>query len=155
MKLMKTLQKFMKANSVISLVAVVVVGYLLYNYSTKFTGSMDRFNVGNAVKSAEDAVVAAASSVESAVKSVGGSDDAPVQNNETVSPSQLLPQGESVNMAFEQLQPVHTVRHRNANLQLRSEPANPKMDVGPWNQSTDSADPYRRPLEIGGACGEM
>lgn len=40
---------------------------------------------------------------------------------------------------------------RNANLQLRSEPANPKMEVGPWNQTTISGDPYRRPLELGSA----
>ena len=38
---------------------------------------------------------------------------------------------------------------RNANLQLRSEPPNPKMDVGPWNSSTITGDPFRRPLEIG------
>ena len=25
---------------------------------------------------------------------------------------------------------------RNANLQLRSEPANPQLNVGPWNQTT-------------------
>ena len=40
---------------------------------------------------------------------------------------------------------------RNANLQLRSEPANPQLAVGPWNQSTITADMQRRPLEIG--CG--
>ena len=40
---------------------------------------------------------------------------------------------------------------RNANLQLRSEPPNPKMDVGPWNSSTITGDPFRRPLEIGEA----
>ncbi|MFY8110074.1 MAG: DUF7306 family protein [Bacteroidia bacterium] len=38
---------------------------------------------------------------------------------------------------------------RNANLQIRSEPANPKMNVGPWNQSTIEGDPFRPPLEIG------
>lgn len=38
---------------------------------------------------------------------------------------------------------------RNANLQLRSEPPNPKMETGPWNTSTITGDPYRRPLEIG------
>ena len=38
---------------------------------------------------------------------------------------------------------------RNANLQLRSEFAIPKQDVGPWNTSTISADPYRKALEIG------
>ena len=40
---------------------------------------------------------------------------------------------------------------RNANLQLRSEPANPVMQPGacPWNQSTIQPDTTRRPLEIG------
>ncbi len=40
---------------------------------------------------------------------------------------------------------------RNANLQLRSEPANPQLKVGPWNTSTIGPDFNRRPLEIG--CG--
>ena len=40
---------------------------------------------------------------------------------------------------------------RNANLQLRSEPPNPQLNTGPWNNSTISADMQRRPLEIG--CG--
>ena len=41
---------------------------------------------------------------------------------------------------------------RNANLQLRSEPANPQLNIGPWNHTTISPD-NRRPLEIG--CGPM
>ena len=38
---------------------------------------------------------------------------------------------------------------RNANLQIRSEPANPQVNVGPWNLSTIEADFMRPPLEIG------
>lgn len=38
---------------------------------------------------------------------------------------------------------------RNANLQLRSEPANPRAAVSPWLQSTIEPDLTRRPLEIG------
>ena len=38
---------------------------------------------------------------------------------------------------------------RNANLQIRSEPPNPQMSVGPWNQSTITPDFMRAPLEIG------
>ena len=38
---------------------------------------------------------------------------------------------------------------RNANLQIRSEPPNPQMNVGPWNQSTIEPDFLRPPLEIG------
>lgn len=38
---------------------------------------------------------------------------------------------------------------RNANLQIRSEPPNPQVYVGPWNQSTIEPDFLRPPLEIG------
>lgn len=39
--------------------------------------------------------------------------------------------------------------NRNANLQLRSEPANPRSNVGPWQQSTIEPDRMRKALEIG------
>jgi hypothetical protein len=38
---------------------------------------------------------------------------------------------------------------RNANLQLRSEPPNPKSQVSPWNQSTIEFDNSRRYFEVG------
>ncbi len=38
---------------------------------------------------------------------------------------------------------------RNANLQIRSEPVNPQLNVGPWNNSTIEPDFKRPPLEIG------
>ncbi len=38
---------------------------------------------------------------------------------------------------------------RNANQQIRSEPANPQLNVGPWNNTTISPDTMRVPLEIG------
>jgi hypothetical protein len=38
---------------------------------------------------------------------------------------------------------------RNANLQIRSEPPNPQLNVGPWNQSTISPNLLAVPLEIG------
>jgi len=41
---------------------------------------------------------------------------------------------------------------RNANLQVRSEPANPRGNTGPWNTSTIETDTLRRGLEIG--CGQ-
>ena len=37
---------------------------------------------------------------------------------------------------------------RNANLQIRSEPANPVSNVSPWLNTTISPDLERRPLEI-------
>jgi hypothetical protein len=41
---------------------------------------------------------------------------------------------------------------KNANLQLRSDPIIPKVDVGPWNQSTYEPDYARVPLEIGASA---
>ena len=38
---------------------------------------------------------------------------------------------------------------RNANLQIRSEPPNPQLSVGPWNTSTIEPDFLRIPLELG------
>ena len=38
---------------------------------------------------------------------------------------------------------------RNANLQIRSEPPNPQLYVGPWNTSTIEPDFMRPPLNIG------
>tara|TARA_B100000282_G_C31734461_1_gene492653 strand:- start:416 stop:976 length:561 start_codon:yes stop_codon:yes gene_type:complete len=38
---------------------------------------------------------------------------------------------------------------RNSNLQLRSEPANPRGNTGPWLQSTIESDTMRKTLEIG------
>jgi len=38
---------------------------------------------------------------------------------------------------------------RNGNLQIRSEPPNPQINVGPWNLSTIEPDFMRPPLEIG------
>jgi hypothetical protein len=42
---------------------------------------------------------------------------------------------------------------RNANLQIRSEPANPRTNTNcPWNISTIETDSFRKPLEIGGGA---
>jgi hypothetical protein len=41
---------------------------------------------------------------------------------------------------------------RNANLQLRSEPPNPQVNVSPWMNTTIGPDLPRRPLEIGENC---
>ena len=39
---------------------------------------------------------------------------------------------------------------RNANLQLRSDPTIPQVDVGPWLQSTIDQDTNKRQFEVGG-----
>ena len=42
---------------------------------------------------------------------------------------------------------------RNANLQVRSEPANPRVDVGPWQNTTIEPDLSRISFELGSTCG--
>jgi len=85
-----------------------------------------------------------------------------------VDPKQLLPRDS--NNSFSQMNPggagdiqnvsllkagyhigINTVGQslRNANLQLRSEPANPQLNIGPWNQTTIGPDLSRRALEVG------
>ena len=43
---------------------------------------------------------------------------------------------------------------RNANQQIRSEPANPQLYVGPWNNTTIEPDFMRPPLEIGAGSAQ-
>jgi hypothetical protein len=85
-----------------------------------------------------------------------------------VDPKQLLPRDS--NNSFSQMNPggagdiqnvsllkagyhigINTVGQslRNANLQIRSEPANPQVNIGPWNQTTIGPDLARRALEVG------
>jgi hypothetical protein len=89
-----------------------------------------------------------------------------------MNPSDLLPNDE--NSSWSQLNPggsgalqdvnllsagaligIDTVGNtlRNANLQERSEPPNPQLNVGPWNNTTIAPDTMRVPLEIG--CGSQ
>jgi len=85
---------------------------------------------------------------------------------EQLNPKELLPQ--DLNSQWAQVNPtgagdiqgknflsagaligVNTIGQslRNANLQLRAEPPNPQVQVGPWLQSTIEPDLMRRPLE--------
>ena len=41
---------------------------------------------------------------------------------------------------------------RNSNLQIRSEPPNPQVNVSPWGNTTIGPDLPRRPLEVGESC---
>ncbi len=93
-------------------------------------------------------------------------------NQQAANPSDLLPndpntafamgqpsgQGELANINLlkaGQLSGVDTVGGtlRNANLQLRSEPPNPRSQVSPWLNSTIEPDLMRVPLELG--CGHQ
>ena len=65
---------------------------------------------------------------------------------------EFAPKVDMQNMNFLDSQSVigvdtQTSSLRNANVQLRSEPPNPKTDVSPWLNSTIEPDLTRRPLE--------
>lgn len=88
---------------------------------------------------------------------------------ESVDPSALLPNDS--NSAWASLNPVgqgslanvnlldsgyhigqQAQVNRNPNLQIRSEPANPRGNVGPWQQTTIEPDSTRKTLEIGASA---
>ena len=90
-----------------------------------------------------------------------------VMNKPTANPSDLLPNDS--NSAWASMNPVGEMKNvsllnpqqvvgintqgsslRNANLQLRSEPPNPRTNTNcPWNISTIEDDKFRKQLEIG------
>ena len=103
-----------------------------------------------------------------ALVSGGAPSSGAAQQNKVMNPNDLLPKQQNANSATmnpvrndlsgrnfltpEKHIGINTVGNslRNANLQLRSEPANPQQNVGPWQNTTMEPDTMRRPLEIGG-----
>lgn len=78
------------------------------------------------------------------------------QDNSTLW-AQVNPSGEGSLKGRSFLQAGHNVgintvgqTLRNANLQLRSEPPNPQVQVSPWMQTTIEPDVNRKPFELGG-----
>lgn len=197
MNVLKRLQNSLKGHHVLLLLALIVAGAAVYQYSTRKAGSMSGFNnsttlelynkaavseqESQSIQNAQFAVQkpaaanpAGTNEVYSAVDGVQTSTHglpAGCQNQETPNPADLLPK--DTNNQFGQLNPqgsgdlqavnllkaghhigINTVGSslRNANLQVRSEPANPQLAVSPWMNSTISPDYMRAPFEIG--CGQ-
>jgi hypothetical protein len=178
MKGTKKLLKNFKSHQVLILVAIIVGGYFLYTYSKSKGGSLDSYSeintAGKAVGESDNYQPADENTSSGGHASANGMDTnmrglppSCVKQNVT-DPKELLPNGGSneFSKAYPQgsgdlenvslltagtLQGINTVGTslRNANLQLRSEPANPRMNIGPWNNSTITADSNRRDLEIG------
>jgi hypothetical protein len=81
------------------------------------------------------------------------------QDNAANQWSQVNPDGAGSLMDKNLLQAGHHVgintvgqTLRNANMQLRSDPPNPQVQVSPWIQSTIHPDTNRKPFEIGGCA---
>ena len=179
---MSALQKIFKENSVSMVVAILLIGYGVYYYtsylsmkgssgSERMTGNANPAYVNGNGASVQPANPAGQNEVYSSANGIQTSmpgapstcTTANIQN-----PSELLPKDK--NSQWAQLNPsgkgelanvnwlragyhigIDTIGQslRNANLQIRSEPPNPQLYVGPWNQTTIEPDFMRPPLEIG------
>jgi hypothetical protein len=153
-------------NIVLGVGLIVVIG-VLYYYNRNKSTTYDQMTTTVAPSTNKN--VAASSPDEMNYMPVSGSTQTATCNTpQMIDPSELLPKDnnsewsnvnpassdlKNVNMLSpNQLIGINTVGSslRNANYQFRSEPANPRVNVGPWNTSTIDADTFRRPLEIGG-----
>jgi hypothetical protein len=156
-------------------VGFIVVVVVLFRYNTNKTKVMDNMtdkpNPSQAAASPEVVGVSAADRNNNYMAVSGVASPSP-QNScnaqPTLNPSELLPNDKNsewanINPASNDLKNLNLLNPqevigintvgsslRNANLQVRSEPAIPKANVGPWNSSTIEPDSFRRPLEIGG-----
>lgn len=113
-------------------------------------------------------IESASSLLNTNLMGVSGIQSPPVQASQSsMNPSDLLPQNQNTEwsnlnpasgdlknlnlLSADQMIGINTVSSslRNANYQERSDPAIPKVDLGPWWHSTIEPDTHRRPLEVG------
>ena len=181
MKFFKSLEKNVKDWHILSLLGLLVVGYIIYEYSMK----KGMFKAGMAPSMASSSSSAPSSTSSSApsafdkattnlnmpstVESSGDMITSGGCGKEITNPADLLPKSGSsfdVGAPSDPLSQVNLLsagHHvgintvggslRNANRQVRSEPPNPvTKNLCPWNNSTIEPDTMRLPLEIGCKC---
>lgn len=170
MSFLSDLEKTLRTNHILVILGAIVLVYAVYTYSDqKFVAPYEplQSDVKNRQRatvqvSQEPAPVSADASV------VVNSPPSAGSNLPVVNPADLLPrdsnnqwgslnpsgsgdlQGQNL-LSATFLTGIDTIGNtmKNANLQLRSEPPNPQLNVGPWNQSTIAPDLMRTPLELG------
>jgi hypothetical protein len=136
----------------------LVLAWFLTSYSDTKSFSMDSMETGTDSSAAAPAAAALDADVPK-------TDDKPIAAPNDLMPSDANSQWSALNpvnmnqgniLAGDMLQAGYHIgldtigqTLKNANLQLRSDPIIPKVDVGPWNQSTYEPDYGRVPLEIG------
>lgn len=165
----KNLVKFFKSDNakwVFVVIVVLLIIWALMSYSKSKTHVKDSMTVG-AVKPASsemDAELAGASGA--ALQPAPLNENVGTSVKEVAHPTELLPKSDS--NVLSKLNPMSNDAQvlpdmlgagammgsqssslRNANLQVRSDPAIAKVDVGPWSNSTIEADNMRVPLELG------
>lgn len=177
MKIVKASKKIQEnmLNIILLLGGVILIVALYYYSSNKLSlkdnmqSSLKPASVGGNAPAQPGALEGASSASLGGASLSSGAGQAQMNNvQEVVNPADLLPadsNNEWSNMnpprddlkgmsflAPEQHIGINTVGNslRNPNLQLRSEPANPQVPVGPFLNTTIEPDTMRRPLEIGG-----
>lgn len=169
MSFLSDLEKTLRTNHILVILGAIVLVYAVYTYSDqKFVAPFEplQSDVNNRQKAPAVQVTqqpAPLSADASAVAPPSAGSNLPVAN-----PADLLPrdsnnqwgslnpagsgdlQGQNL-LSATFLTGIDTIGNtmKNANLQLRSEPPNPQLNVGPWNQSTFAPDLMRTPLELG------
>ena len=161
--------KFFTTQRVIILVVFLILAYILFGYSNTKGNTKDGYSggvvMGNGSTNAPPLPAAATATQPSVTKpsATGG-----YAATSTGSPQDLLPKDQNSQFSdFNMINQGNIVMPdlldagyligldtigkslRNPNYQERSDPIIPKMNVGPWNNSTIEPDIGRVPLEIG------
>jgi hypothetical protein len=179
MSFLSDLEKTLRANHILVILGAIVLVYAVYTYSDqKFAVPYEalqgdangRMNTELSAGQQVSPVVGSETAGFATVNSMPGQSGGAAVGLPVANPSDLLPR--DTNNQWGSLNPsgsgdllgqnllsatfltgIDTIGNtmKNANLQLRSEPPNPQLNVGPWNQSTFAPDLMRTPLELG--CG--
>lgn len=176
---LKKLLKDFKNEHILGIVGLIILVGALYNYSLNkniFQLGMTPLNSAplqtNQPETASNVAGASNATTYAPYNGASQSQDstsvssAASMNKPIANPTDLLPNGSG---SWGEMNPVGDLKNinllnpsqvvgintqgsslRNANLQLRSEPANPRTTTNsPWNISTIEEDKFRKPLEIG------
>ena len=177
MSFLSDLEKTVRTNHILVIFGAIVLVYAVYTYSDqKFVVPYEPNQVDTSGRSRatqppqQQQQLPAGMSGMDGMTGQGGAPPAGASQLPVANPSDLLPrdsnnqwgslnpsgsgdlQGQNL-LSATFLTGIDTIGNtmKNANLQLRSEPPNPQLNVGPWNQSTFAPDLMRTPLELG--CG--
>lgn len=140
---------------VLGIVGILILVYALYKYSENKnilqTGMQNEMPSEPAnINTQEQKKTQSAALGDSLTQKVNDSSELLPKDREGW--GEMAPMGEVTDglegMGFITTRGEHQVV-RNANLQIRSEPANPVGGTGPWMHSTIEPDKFRRQLEIG------
>jgi hypothetical protein len=175
MSFLSDLEKTLRANHILVILGAIVLVYAVYNYSDqKFVVPYEPLQAeagGRQNTAPPQAQGAGGYTAVDAMTGQSGGGSAPsagATNLPVANPSDLLPRdtnnqwgssnpagsgdllGQNL-LSATFLTGIDTIGNtmKNANLQIRSEPPNPQLNVGPWNQSTFAPDLMRTPLELG------